>query len=120
MNTPKEENNLKKEKDLKSSNNEKSTINPIWVIISWGLLALLFYLSFYWNSLDYEVQGNLFMAGMVFLIPVGALLILAAFVWGWMALMSLLIKVDKNFDDKSKVDGPSQPDPEVDVKDKNG
>ena len=116
MNTPKEENELKKENDLKSSNNEKSAINPIWIIIVVGLLAVLFF----WSGLDYEAQGNLFMAGAVFLIPVGALLILAAFVWGWMALMSLLIKVDKKFDDKSKANGPSQPDAETDAKDKNG
>lgn len=109
--------NIKEYKKLEEntlSNNENSPINLIFFAIAAGLVVMFVL------GLDYEEQGNLVMAGMVLLIPAGALLILAAFVWGWMALMSLLIKVDKKIDDKSKADGPSQPDKEVDVKNKNG
>jgi hypothetical protein len=106
--------NIKEYKKLEEntlSNNEKSPINLIIFAIAASLLVVMFVLG-----LDYEAQGNFVMAGMVFLIPVGALLILAAFIWGWMALVSLLIKVDKKIDDKSKPDGSSQPDTEIDVK----
>jgi len=108
------ENSPKEENDLKSSDNEKSATNPIWIIIPIGLLAALFF----WSSLDYEAQGNFLMAGAVFLIPAGALLLLAAFIWGWIALISLLTKMDKKFDDKRKVDKPSRTDTETDIKDK--
>ncbi|GEM_PF-2500317 len=104
------ENSPKKENDLKSKNTEKPTTNPIWIIISVGSLVALFF----WSSLDYEAQGNLVMAGAVCLIAAVPILALG----GWAALLSRFTTSDKKNDDKSKVDEPSQPDAETDIKNK--
>jgi hypothetical protein len=104
------ENSPKEENDLKSKNTEKPTTNPIWIIISVGSLVALFF----WSSLDYEAQGNLVMAGAVCLIAAVPILALG----GWAALLSRFTTSDKKNDDKSKVDEPSQPDAETDIKNK--
>jgi len=104
------ENSPKEENDHKSKNTEKPTTHPIWAIITVGLLVALFF----WSSLDYEVQGNLLMAGAVCLIAAVPILVLG----GWVALLSRFTTSDKKIDNKNKVDEPSQPDAETDIKNK--
>lgn len=113
-NDPQKESDFIKESNLKSRNNERTAINPIWVIILVGLLAVVIYWSIYWNSLDYEVQGNLLMAGAVFLIAASPILAIV----GVMVLMFLLSKADKKFDRKSNADESAQPNAEDGIKDK--
>jgi hypothetical protein len=105
--------NIKEYKKLEEntlSNNENSPINLIFFAIAAGLVVMFVL------GLDYDEQGNLVMAGMVLLIGSVPLLAIGVLV----AVMSWLTKLDKKFDDKSKADRSSQPDTEVDVKDKSG